>query len=262
MTTAARPTFDPAKGGSGLREKTFGKLSQLVSARDLPGHKKLKERTAGQNTVDEVSQRDLLLELEEREKVAKINNPLGIKFDLCKNIEKTLRRRQLQSNDDKTAAIEAPNDADGSSKGDRGKEEDDEEHAGDRKLLDIGKMSKLDADIDFSDASISGSEDDDDEDHDDEDEEDDSAELMAELNKIRQERALELEKKETEEKSRQERVRSSIDREAKFSVKRRWDDDVPFKNCARDEPDPKKQMYINDTLRQDFHKRFMSKYIR
>jgi protein CWC15 len=44
MTTAARPTFDTAKGGSNKGEKDLSALSKQYSSRDLPGHLKLKYR--------------------------------------------------------------------------------------------------------------------------------------------------------------------------------------------------------------------------
>lgn len=44
MTTAARPTFDPARGGTGRGEKDLSALSKQYSSRDLPGHTKLKYR--------------------------------------------------------------------------------------------------------------------------------------------------------------------------------------------------------------------------
>lgn len=47
-----------------------------------------------------------------------------------------------------------------------------------------------------------------------------------------------------------------------LKIKRRWDDDVVFKNCARSEPDKKGPAFINDSLRSDFHKKFMEKYIK
>lgn len=47
-----------------------------------------------------------------------------------------------------------------------------------------------------------------------------------------------------------------------FKVKRRWNDDVVFKNCARGEPEQKGKNFINDTLRSDFHRKFMEKYIK
>lgn len=52
-----------------------------------------------------------------------------------------------------------------------------------------------------------------------------------------------------------------IDDEPTFQVKRRWDDDVVFKNQARTEPKRQKR-FINDTVRSDFHKRFLDRYIK
>ena len=47
-----------------------------------------------------------------------------------------------------------------------------------------------------------------------------------------------------------------------MKVKRRWDDDVVFKNCAGIQPDKNDKNFINDSLRSEFHKRFMEKYIK
>lgn len=44
MTTAARPTFEPAQGGRGKGEGDLSALSKQYSSRDLPGHTKLKTR--------------------------------------------------------------------------------------------------------------------------------------------------------------------------------------------------------------------------
>jgi len=46
-----------------------------------------------------------------------------------------------------------------------------------------------------------------------------------------------------------------------FAVKRRWDEDVVFRNQAKDERKPKKR-FINDTIRSDFHRNFLGKYIK
>jgi hypothetical protein len=48
MTTAHRPTFYPAQGGSGKNEGDLSKLSKQYSARDMPAHKKLKYRQGAQ----------------------------------------------------------------------------------------------------------------------------------------------------------------------------------------------------------------------
>lgn len=44
MTTAARPTFEPARGGQGRGEKDLSAISKQYSSRDLPSHTKLKYR--------------------------------------------------------------------------------------------------------------------------------------------------------------------------------------------------------------------------
>lgn len=115
--------------------------------------------------------------------------------------------------------------------------------------------------------------DEDDDDSDDDSDEDDTAELMAELNRIKKERAAEQARKEAEKKIEEERIRmenilsgnpllTTQVRSTDFKVKRRWDDDVVFKNCARGEPDKKEKRFINDSLRSEFHKKFMEKYIK
>nr|XP_002128129.1 spliceosome-associated protein CWC15 homolog [Ciona intestinalis] len=132
-----------------------------------------------------------------------------------------------------------------------------------RQRLDHVPASNLDAD----DAARSDS------DSDSDDSEDDTAELMAELNRIKKERAEETAKLEEEKREEAERIRTEnilsgnpllTDAKANsnFSVKRRWDDDVVFKNCARGESDKTKQNFINDTLRSEFHKKFMDKYVK
>ena len=92
----------------------------------------------------------------------------------------------------------------------------------------------------------------------------------------RQERAVEKEKKDAADRERIEKERReelmkanpalreqlglAVD-EPSFGVKRRWDDDVVFKNQARTEPKHAKR-FINDTVRSDFHRRFLDRYIR
>lgn len=264
MTTAARPTFDPAKGGSGVREKSLGKLSQQVSARDLPAHLTLKERLVGQDTADEVKERDLKAELEDRERIAAIEKAKGEQFKYLPSLEQTTQVRlalKLERDKEREAEKDALLDTDSidlnSVKG--------------LHLVNARKMAQLDADEDFgsinsdSDFDDDGDNDDDDNELDDEDEndddEDDPAELMAELEKIKQERAVEEKRREQEREKKKEEQLSKSSSESSFAIKRRWDDDVPFKNCARGEPDSKKKLFVNDTLRQEFHKKFMDKYI-
>lgn len=45
-------------------------------------------------------------------------------------------------------------------------------------------------------------------------------------------------------------------------IKRKWNDDVVFKNQSRGEGDGKKKRFINDTIRNDFHKAFLKRYMK
>lgn len=99
---------------------------------------------------------------------------------------------------------------------------------------------------------------------------------MRELEKIKREREEERVRKEEEERkaadqaSREEILEGNpLLQHASGSVaagggsakmKRRWNDDVVFKNQSRNEPELKKR-FINDTIRNDFHRRFLSQYI-
>ncbi|XP_071078429.1 protein CWC15 homolog [Haliotis cracherodii] len=110
---------------------------------------------------------------------------------------------------------------------------------------------------------------------DDSDDEDDTAELLAELNIIKKERASERAKMDADRKQEEERIRTEnilrgnplINKDGEkpvteFKVKRRWDDDVVFKNCAKGEEEPKTRGFVNDTLRSEFHKKFIEKYVK
>lgn len=224
MTTAARPTFAPARGGTGRGEGGTGDLSSIskqYSSRDLPAHKNLKYREDGQTSRDDFKGRDFRKELEDRERIAR----------------------------DKR----------------RGEKESSTSYK--RARIDQLPASNLDADDPIDADSDSGS-------SSDEDDEDDTAALLAELNKIKKERAQEHAKREADKAAEEERIRiENITRGnpllnneggaggvgGDFKVKRRWDDDVVFKNCARGEES--KKGFINDTLRSEFHKKFMEKYI-
>lgn len=220
MTTAARPTFEPARGGSGRNEKDLSAISKQYSSRDLPGHTKLKFREHGQGTTDELRSRDFRRELEEREHKEEKEKP----------------RRFVESRE-------------GSK----------------RQKLDQLPAASLDADDPL----------DEDEDSDDNDSDDDTAALMAELNRIKKERAADNARKDAEKRQEEERIRmenilsgnpllnyAANAAKSDLKVKRRWDDDVVFKNCARSEPEKKKDNFINDSLRSDFHRKFMEKYVK
>lgn len=216
MTTAARPTFEPAKGGMGRGERDLSALSKQYSARDLPSHTRLKHREHGQASAEEVRARDLRRELEDREK-----------------------RRPTAASASKKPRLDqiAPSNLDADDPQDEGEGEDE-------------------------DAASSASDDDD-------------AALYAELERIRRERAEEegrrdRQRAETEERIRMENIISGNPLlniagppKADMKVRRRWDDDVVFKNCGGGSGSASAQKaFVNDSLRSQFHKRFMEKYIK
>ncbi|XP_016988208.1 protein CWC15 homolog [Drosophila rhopaloa] len=254
MTTAARPTFDPARGGSGRGEKDLSALSKQYSSRDLPGHTKLKYRETGQGTSEEIRNRDFRKELEEREREARSGATSS-----GKALPSIVRK-----------AIEANNaGGGGGGAGKRAKPD-----AVQQQQLQQQQAANMDADEPLdNDSSDSDS-----------DSDDDDAALLAELQKIKQERLQETARRESEKKQEDERIRmenilsgnplinyepgtaaSAAGRASglggDLKIKRRWDDDVVFKNCARSAPE-KKTHFVNDALRSDFHKKFMDKYIK
>jgi protein CWC15 len=113
------------------------------------------------------------------------------------------------------------------------------------------------SDLDQDDSSLDSEEED-------EEEEDETEALMRELQAIKEERkAQELAKEEEELSQKQEEALQGnpLLMSGNFQIKKRWDDDVIFKNQAVEVEKPKKR-FINDLLRSDFHRKFMSKYIK
>ncbi|VUC38115.1 unnamed protein product [Clonostachys rosea] len=243
MTTAHRPTFDPARGKEAQRGPAF-------HTRMLPAHTQLKFRQAGQGGAgdgeDKLSQTDLAAELLAAEAVH-FNKKKGgapADNDEDEDMEHTL------------AGVKRPHQIE--AKGDEDGEEDLE--AKRRRIL--AETRDIDADDDDS-------EEDEDEDSDDSDDDDEDAELQRELERVRRERE---EKKRKEEEARAKEEEEARERDIAlgnpllnkqdFTMKRRWDDDVVFKNQARGTEDKGKKEFVNDMIRSDFHRRFMSKYVR
>ncbi|KAI8824361.1 Pre-mRNA-splicing factor Cwf15/Cwc15 [Fimicolochytrium jonesii] len=231
MTTAARPTWHPAVGGLQLRDTNAAPV-HLVSARDLATQTKLKLRQPGQNAPEDLNSLDEIRmkeRLEEKER---------------EHFEKARRG-------EKRKEISAGIEEDESSKRQR---------------------TKIEPNIDADDSEDDDEASESDSDSSDDDDDDDEAELLRELEKIRRERAEEKErqeraKMEEDEKQREEEALTGnplLESQASkdFSVKRRWDDDVVFKNQARGVEDNPKKRFINDVLRSDFHRKFMSKYVK
>ncbi|TGO41560.1 hypothetical protein BHYA_0020g00590 [Botrytis hyacinthi] len=229
MTTAHRPTFDPAVGKEAQRGPAYHQ-------RLLPAHTQLKFRKPGQGGDAAAEVRDLRAELLQAEAAhfAKKNGGSSAVIEDVQSATNT-SKRQLEN----------------------GSVEDDEDPEAKRRRI-LEETRDIDADSD--DAGESDSSDDDSD-----DDEDETAELQRELEKIKRERAEKREQEERERLAAEEAEREHdialgnplLNAKSDFNVKRRWDDDVIFKNQARGTEDKGKKEFVNDLLRSDFHKKFM-----
>lgn len=235
MTTAHRPTFDPARGKEAQRGPAYHQ-------RLLPAHTVLKHRLPGQGGEADARPRDLRAEL------------------LAAEAEYYARKNGQTTTDDtptetSSSALKRPHEAIKS-----GEEDEDEDAEVKRRREILVKYHDVDAD-DSSESSESSD--------DESDDEDETTLLMRELEKIKKERA-EKKAKEEAERAAEEQEKREFDiargnpllNPKDFNLKRRWDDDVVFKNQARGTEDKNKKEFVNDMLRSDFHKRFMSRYVR
>lgn len=232
MTTAARPTWAPAKGGNEQGGTRIFGPSQKFSSRDLAAHTTLKSRKDGQDTEEELQKRNLREELDERERRHFSSKDRGYADDRDRRKGASAGNLYLE--------------------GSRREAED--------------KIAPRNIDADDSDVDIKN--DSDESDDDDDDGEDETAALLAELERIRNERAEEkkrLERQKQEEDLKQkeaELIRGNpLLNPTSFNVKRRWDDDVVFRNQTRGESKVPKR-FINDTIRNDFHRKFLHKYMK
>ncbi|KAI9897239.1 hypothetical protein N3K66_008261 [Trichothecium roseum] len=253
MTTAHRPTFDPAQGKEALRGPAYHQ-------RLLPAHTHLKYRRAGQGGAADdggaygAPERDLAAELLAAEKAHYKKRDRG-----------TLAPEADGDDSDEEMSNTSPalkRAHDGGKEGGEGEGEEEDMAAKRRRILAETR------DIDKDDSSEEDDDDDDDDDSDDSDDDED-AELQRELARVRRERE-EKKKREEEERLREEQdanerniaLGNPLLNKQDFTMKRRWDDDVVFKNQARGTEDKKGKEFINDMLRSDFHRRFMGKYVR
>ncbi|CEI68632.1 hypothetical protein FVEN_g7899 [Fusarium venenatum] len=238
MTTAHRPTFDPARGKEALRGPAYHQ-------RLLPAHTQLKYRQAGQGgDADEHPTRDLAAELlaAEAAHFTKKNGAPAMIDDADEDDEASVSggtKRALPTTDGEGEDLEAKR----------------------RRIL--AETRDIDADDDSE-------EDEEDSDDDDDSDDDSDAELQRELDRVRKEREERKKKEEAERLQEEQDARernialgNPLLNKQDFNMKRRWDDDVVFKNQARGtEEKGKKKEFVNDLLRSDFHRRFMSKYVR
>jgi protein CWC15 len=278
MTTAHRPTWKAAVASSsdtGLWS-AGGALSTQRSSKDGASHKSLKYRpdphappTAQRQAVEES-----LRKVQEAERQVKDGGKRALKqlLDAAQQggggkarqdvEERGVSRAREQEREVDVGVLGKYDDADDD-------EEEEEVGAG-------GGASDDDDDDDSGSESGSGSSDSDsDSDSDDSSSDSDSDEealLQAELAKIRREREAQKDRDAQAASAALEAGRAEAallgnpllqggGEGASGKIKRRWNDDVVFRNQARGEPEQNKKRFINDTVRNDFHKRFLSKYV-
>lgn len=261
MTTAHRPTWKAAVGQANEGGWFAGGASTAQkSALDAPAHTKLKVRRSHQlaYSKDDLLRKSLLeLEQAEVQKASSLPrkpiNPI---------IEERAKVKLLKQ----TAEVDVLRIKDKYDDSDIDDDDDDDQNSNPNGNNNGNDDSSTDLD-DYNDDSDS--------DDDDDDDEDDEIALKAELDKIRAERE-EMKRKEddiiaSEEKSKLEadallsnpllHINDNNNNNGNGRLKRRWNDDVVFRNQAANEPEMKKR-FINDTVRNDFHKRFLQKFIR
>eukprot|EP00939_MAST-03C_sp_MAST-3C-sp1_P000234 g234.t1 len=249
MTTAHRATWKPTIG-TAVGGSYKGGIGHSFSSKSLPAHTKLKFRKIGQENPEEISKKDLKKDLEARERIHKEEKGLLIGEEeeegedaLGDDASSRKRKRKLLRDIPESAVKEI-----------RASEED---------IAAAEHFDDSDDTASSSDSDGSGSESDSDD--------EEALLLELELQKIKKERE-ELRKKKEAEEAAEERdsmlsgnplIDPSRPNAApgKAVLARRWDDDVVFRNQARDEPKTKKR-FVNDTIRNDFHRKFLSKYIK
>jgi protein CWC15 len=291
MTTAHRPTYNPTKGGSIQGANKFYFPSQLYSSKDLPSNLNIKTRRIGQGSIKEVNRQNFKKELMEREKknvnkglvsslysdFDELSSNVDITTDLLK-IGAPIKKQKIESeNFDDISEIKSQvtNNLFSSNK-------DIEDNKD-----DINNVFIQDKDLEFEDSddenkgnklnvnhkgNFENSDEDGDNKYDrDEEEEDDEDEeelLFREYEKIKimkeeENRQKEIEHAEKLKRQVQEQIlvgNPLLNNQGYYSLKKKWFEDTIFKNQAKNEPKTKKR-FINDTVRSDFHRKFLSKTV-
>ncbi|CAB9515630.1 Protein CWC15 homolog [Seminavis robusta] len=225
MTTAHRPTWKAAVGRAQEGGWTAGgSVSTSISALDVAAHTKLKTRS-GQQLIDKKKAlKESLLALEKAE-ASSSKHKIG-KRPIVEAIEAEGRQKLLkQTTEVDEVALK--------------KKYDDEDRGGD----DSDGWSDVDRDASDKDTEL--------------------AKIRAEREAVKAKAEAEAAAEEEEQMGEAAMIGNPLlaSGEASAKMKRKWNEDVVFRNQAKGEPKPKKR-FINDTVRNDFHKRFLNKFIR
>ncbi|KAM3147262.1 hypothetical protein pb186bvf_000513 [Paramecium bursaria] len=252
MTTAHRPTFKPAIGGSEQGGNKMLVHTRSYHSKDLPAYLKLKLREKGQGTQDELKDKDFKQDLIKRETEG--NRQRELKALGVSETSLAIEAVQQKSIDVpepqliKKVKMEQPIDPQDQDDAIFMKSSDDENP----KKTQSQKQVKVESDEDSSDKSNS---------------DDDEEALMREYEKVKKQRELEDKKKHALKQEEIDRTKEEqllkgnpLIAGEDYTLKKKWYEDTIFRNQARLEV-KEKQRFINDAVRSDFHRKFLNKYI-
>ncbi|KAJ5079787.1 spliceosome-associated protein cwc15 [Anaeramoeba ignava] len=264
MSTSSKPTWKSARGGLNQGGTLTFVATQIQSARDLPSHRKLKTRKPGQGNENDIKKRDLKQELIQKEKNAN-KNALGLIKDQKQKEPEKQSQKETQTQDTQNILKKFEEIDSDEHISDSESESDQEKKSSENKQ---NNQSAENENVDDSSDSDFSSDD-----SDDSESSDETEFLLQEIQKIKEERAEKVKEEEEkkriqEEKTQEKNILTSNpllsfdddNDENPFSIKRRWNDDVVFKNQAK-EPEKRKR-FINDTIRNDFHIQFLRRFIK
>lgn len=251
MTTAHRATFNPAVGGSEQGGNKLMVPTRQYSSKDLPGYTEMRLRTKeGEEKLNKKERREIKNDLRMRE--LEVENKRGKKsenFSREKEIDddgiEYLQKRKKVTSSNKIGNIDLPSIQNRK----RIKNED-------------GVIEEDEDDEAFLDDDEEESESEDEE----EDEDLEEMKLLEEFERIKKQREQE-EKQQLEEKyenltekEQGEILKGNPLYDSSYSLQKRWYEETVFRNQSKTQPVEKKR-FINDTVRSDFHKKFLKKFV-
>ncbi|KAK6455493.1 Pre-mRNA-splicing factor Cwf15/Cwc15 [Scheffersomyces xylosifermentans] len=257
MTTNHRPTLESKRGkvqaiGDTIAHaRALPQQTKLKYRQDVPDGKNIDYKT-GKKAVEELK-RELLASEESSVEGSKrrfqVEQEESIKFQENKRIrsqkEVDEETSEIQSkNKDHSEEDEVVNDEE------EGDEDDDDNDDNDEDEDEDDEGSEEESDIDS---------------------EEETKQLLAELAKIKQERQAEKDKVEQEERKKKalssnplvqvKDAESSNEETNGFKAKKSWRSTTAFSNKPN-KAKTDEESYTNDTLKSDYHQKFLSKYVR
>lgn len=249
MSGAHRPTWTASIGGDGLKDGANSAPTFQYSSRDLPSHKKLKYRMDKKNENNKISEANKQIEPVNQIKDAEMDENESKEETIDQiNLEETESINQIKDDIDADTDIEEEEN-----------EQNDQENDNHATLKDSKTEDSINKPI-----------------QDNTDFDDDTEELLRELERIKKEREAqkmaENHKKQIQLQTANPLMNLSRQDDSSpssslllQSSKRKWTEETIFKNQAKgisSSSNSDEKRFINDTVRNDFHKKFMARYVR